>query len=141
VVLTAPANVTEAACQTQAQIDTKYTAWLAQATATGGCSVTVTNNSTAAPSACGGVATVTFTATSASCSTPETKTATFTVTAAPAVVLTAPANVTEAACQTQAQIDTKYTAWLAQATATGGCSVTVTNNSTAAPSACGGVAQ
>ncbi len=136
--LTCPANVTEAACQTQADIDTKYAAWLASATVTGGCNGSLTNNSTGAPLACGGTATVTFTVTS-SCETPVTCTRTFTVTAAPVVNLTCPANVTEAACQTQAEIDAKYAAWLASATVTGGCNAVLTNNSSGPPPACGGI--
>lgn len=135
--LICPIDVTEAACQTQAQINTKYAAWLATAVVSGGCNATLTNNSTGAPSACGGVATVTFTAMS-TCGVAATCTRTFTVTAAPALLLTCPVNVTEVACQAQASIDAKYATWLATATTVGGCTVVLTNNSTGAPSACGG---
>ncbi|MBK6824627.1 MAG: hypothetical protein IPG87_17210 [Saprospiraceae bacterium] len=114
VVLNCAANVTEAACQTQAQIDAKFATWLATATKSGGCNAVLSNNNTGAPAACGGSRTVTFTVTS-SCEANKTCMATFTVTAATPVVLNCAANVTEAACQTQAQIDAKFATWLATA--------------------------
>ncbi len=135
--LTCPANVTEAACQTQATINTKFTDWLNTAMVTGGCSPGLSNNNTGAPSACGGSTTVTFTATSG-CDATLTCSASFTVTAAPAVVLTCPVNQTEAACQTQAQINSKFTTWLNTASFSGGCNAAISNNNTGAPSACGG---
>ena len=139
VVLTCAVNTTLAACTSQANVNAAYTAWLASATATGGCNRgAVTNNGGAAPNACtGGTNTVTFTVTS----TCETKTcsATFTVPAAPAVVLTCAVNTTLAACTSQADVNAAYAAWLASATATGGCNRgAVTNNGGAAPNACTG---
>ncbi|HEX6846944.1 MAG TPA: hypothetical protein VF144_08195, partial [Chitinophagaceae bacterium] len=139
VTLTCASNTTIPACRTQAQVDAAYTAWLATTTASGGCGLgPVTNNGGSAPAACGGSKTVTFTVTS-SCETPRTCSATFTVTAAPAVTLTCATNTTIAACQTQAQVDAAYGAWLATATASGGCNLgSVTNNGGSAPAACGG---
>ncbi|MGB5024661.1 MAG: HYR domain-containing protein [Saprospiraceae bacterium] len=137
VVLTCPNNVTEAACQTQSQIDSKFTSWLATVSFSGGCNASIANNNTGAPLACGGSKTVTFTVTS-DCEAPKTCTATFAVTTAPAVVLTCPNNVTEAACQTQSQIDTKFTNWLATVSFSGGCNASIANNNTGAPLACGG---
>ena len=123
VVLTAPANFTATSCQTQAQIDAAYATWLAGVTSSGGCNLTVTNNApAAAPSICGGAVTVTWTATS-SCEPNVTATSTFTIPAAPAVVLTAPANFTATSCQTQAQIDAAYATWLAGVTSSGGCTL------------------
>ena len=78
VMLTCPANVTEAACQTQAQIDAKFNTWLGTAMFTGGCNGMMSNNSTMAPDHCGGVASVTYTVTS-DCEPNQTCTATFTV--------------------------------------------------------------
>ncbi|MBK6824635.1 MAG: hypothetical protein IPG87_17250 [Saprospiraceae bacterium] len=136
--LTCPANVTEAACQTQAQIDTKFNTWLGTAMFTGGCNGMMSNNSTTAPNACGGVASVTYTVTS-DCEPNVTCTATFTVDPAPPVMLTCPANVTEAACQTQAQIDTKFNTWLGTASFSGGCNGMLSNNNSGpAPDHCGG---
>ncbi|MCC6752668.1 MAG: hypothetical protein IT266_01650, partial [Saprospiraceae bacterium] len=137
VVLSCPANQTEAACQTQAAIDATYSAWLASATFSGGCNATISNNGGAAPDACGGAKTVTWTITS-TCEPDVTCSAVFTVTDAPAVVLTCPSNQTEVACQTQAAIDAAYSAWLASATFSGGCNATISNNGGAAPDACGG---
>ncbi|MBK7302590.1 MAG: hypothetical protein IPI90_04915 [Saprospiraceae bacterium] len=137
--LTCPVNATEAACQTQAAIDAKFNTWLGTAMFTGGCNGMMSNNSTTAPNACGGSASVTFTVTS-DCEPNVTCTATFTVTPAPVVMLTCPANVTEAACQTQAQIDTKFNTWLGTASFSGGCNAMMSNNSTMAPDHCGGVA-
>src|SRR4026209_3059949 len=92
----------------------------------------------APPPITGGSVSVTWTATS-SCEPNVTVSATFTVPAAPAVVLTAPANFTATTCQTQAQIDAAYAAWLAGVTSSGGCTLNVTNNApAAAPSICGG---
>ena len=132
VVLTCPSNVTEAACQTQTAINTKFTNWLATAMHSGGCNSIRTNNNTGAPPACGGTASVTFTVTS-DCEAPKTCTASFAVTSAPAVVLTCPNNVTEAACQTQSQIDSKFTSWLATVSFSGGCNASIANNNTGAP--------
>ncbi|MCF8243676.1 MAG: hypothetical protein K9J37_04680 [Saprospiraceae bacterium] len=138
VVLTCPGNPTEAACQTQAEIDVKYAAWLATVVASGGCNGSLSNNSTGAPSACGGSKTVTFTYSSSCAPITTICQATFTVTAPATVVLTCPTDQVEASCQTQTAIDTKYNAWLASVSASGGCGAVLTNNSTGPPSACGG---
>jgi hypothetical protein len=134
VVVNCASNSTEASCQTQDAINTKYAAWLATFSATGGCNRQSSNNSTGAPSACGGSKTVTWTVTS-SCEATKTCSASFTVTAAPAVVVTCASNTTEASCQTQDAINAKYTAWLATFSATGGCNRQSSNNSTGAPEA------
>ncbi|MGB5024741.1 MAG: hypothetical protein WBO44_05285, partial [Saprospiraceae bacterium] len=138
VVLTCPSNATEAACQTQTAINTKFTNWLATAMHSGGCNSIRTNNNTGAPPACGGTASVTFTVTS-DCEAPKTCVATFTVQSSP-VVLTCANNVTENACQTQTAINTKFNNWLATASFSGGCNGILTNNAGAAPDHCGGTA-
>ncbi|MFZ1423323.1 MAG: hypothetical protein WAS55_05835, partial [Saprospiraceae bacterium] len=137
VVLTCPTNQTEVSCQTQAAIDSKFANWLGNASFSGGCNASVSNNSGAAPSACGGTATVTFTVTS-SCEAPKTCSATFTVTTAPIVVLTCPTNQTEASCQTQADINNKFATWLGNASFSGGCNASISNNNAGAPLTCGG---
>jgi hypothetical protein len=138
VVLTCPTNTTAAACQTQAAVNTAFATWLASASASGGCNGVLTNNNTGAPSACGGSTTVTFTYTSSCAPTTTNCQATFTVAAPPTVLLTCPTNTTAAACQTQATINTAFATWLASASASGGCNGVLTNNNTGAPSACGG---
>ncbi|MBK8567222.1 MAG: hypothetical protein IPN76_28835 [Saprospiraceae bacterium] len=138
VVLTCPVNTTAAACQTQAAINASFTAWLATATASGGCNGVLTNNNTGAPPACGGSTTVTFTYTSSCAPLTTTCQATYTVSAPPTVMLNCPMNTTTAACQTQAAVNSAFTTWLASATASGGCNGVVTNNNTGAPPACGG---
>ncbi|MEP7196530.1 MAG: T9SS type A sorting domain-containing protein [Saprospiraceae bacterium] len=137
VALTCPSNQTEIACQTQANIDSKFAIWKNTATFSGGCNGVITSSSGTAPGFCGGATTITFTVTS-SCETTKTCTSTFTVTNAPAVVLTCPANQIEIACQTEATILSKYNTWLNSVSATGGCNTNVSNNSTGAPSGCGG---
>jgi hypothetical protein len=137
IVLTCATNATEAACQSQQDIDDAFALWLATTTASGGCNTTLTNDNTGAPSACGGSVTVTWTATD-DCNQTETCSATFTVTAAPAIVLTCATNATEVACQSQQDIDDAFALWLATTTASGGCNTTLTNDNTGAPSACGG---
>ncbi|MBK8449456.1 MAG: hypothetical protein IPL42_05280 [Saprospiraceae bacterium] len=137
VVLNCPANQNEAACQTQAAIDTKFATWLTTVSFSGGCNAAISNNAGSAPAACGGTVTVTFTVTS-TCEPNKTCSATFAVTTAPIVVLNCPANQTEVACQTQAAIDTKFATWLSSATFSGGCNAAISNNNTGAPLACGG---
>jgi hypothetical protein len=138
VTLTCPQNTTVAACQTQDQVNAAFAAWLATATATGStCGGTLSNNNQGAPSACGGSTTVTFTFTS-TCAPPVSCTATFTVSGPPTVSLTCPVNTTVAACQTQAAVNAQFAAWLATASASGGCNGVLTNNNQGAPSACGG---
>ena len=86
--LNCPTAQTENPCQTQGAINTKFTTWLATASA-GGCvsGGTLSNNSGSAPSVLtGGTATVTFTYTN-SCSTASCS-STFTVTAPSTITLT-----------------------------------------------------
>ncbi|MCC6815948.1 MAG: T9SS type A sorting domain-containing protein, partial [Saprospiraceae bacterium] len=137
VVITCPANQTEPACQTQAAIDNAFNTWKNSATFSGGCSGVLTNNSGSTPSHCGGSANVTFTVNS-DCENPVTCNSTFTVTNAPVVVITCPANQTEPACQSQADIDSKFNTWKNTASFSGGCNGVLTNNSGTAPSHCGG---
>ncbi|WP_309612665.1 T9SS type A sorting domain-containing protein [Flavobacterium sp.] len=136
--LTCPSNTTTTACQTQEAVDAAYAAWLATATASGGCGGSLTNNSTGAPLACGGSKTVTFSYSNTCSETPSTCQATFTVPNSPTVTLTCPSNTTTTACQTQAAVDAAYATWLATASATGGCNGTLRNDSQGAPPACGG---
>ncbi|MBI1227952.1 MAG: T9SS type A sorting domain-containing protein [Bacteroidetes bacterium] len=138
VVLTCPVNMTVASCQTQTTVDGQFDAWLASASASGGCNGVLTNNNTGAPSICGGATTVTFTYTSTCAPFTTTCNATFTVNAPPTVVLTCPVNTTVASCQTQTAVDGQFDAWLASASASGGCNGVLTNNNTGAPSSCGG---
>ena len=133
-------NVTLPACSTQAQVTAAWNAFLSSANATGGCGGVLTNTATNPPSLCGGSVNVTFVYTSRSCgqscgiSNVQEFTRTFTILASPPVVLTCPANIVlPAAGQTQSQIAAAYTAWLATATASGGCNGVLTNNAGAAP--------
>jgi hypothetical protein len=138
VVLTCPVNTTVGSCQTQAAVNAAFTAWLATASGSGGCNGQLSNNNIGAPPACGGSTTVTFTYASSCAPLSTTCQAIFTVAAAPLVTLTCPANTTTTACQTQAAVNTAYSAWLATASGSGGCNGVLTNNSTGAPPACGG---
>ena len=137
VVLTCPSHDFETSCQTQALIDTKFAAWLATATFTGGCNAAISNNNSGAPSACGGTTTVTFIVTS-SCSPPKTCSATFGVSSSSPVSISCPPNINESACKTQIVIDNEYSSRLNSVFVTGGCNAALSNNSTGAPSACGG---
>lgn len=138
VVLTCPTNTTAASCQTQAAVNTAFATWLATASGSGGCNGVLSNNNTGAPPACGGSTTVTFTYTSTCAPLTTTCQATFTVAAAPTVVLTCPINTTVASCQTQAVVNTQFNAWLATASASGGCNGILSNNNTGAPGFTGG---
>ncbi|MBI5914055.1 MAG: hypothetical protein HY842_01655 [Bacteroidetes bacterium] len=137
-VIICPDDEDIATCQTQAQINAAYAAWLADVTTSGGCDVVVSNNSTGPPSACGGSVTVTFTATS-TCDPSESCMATFSVMMIPDVVLTCPAPVVTGSCQSQAAINLAYGNWLNLATSSGGCNSSLVNDSGGVPSACGGV--
>jgi hypothetical protein len=136
--LTCPVNTNTAACQTQAAVNSAFSAWLATASGTGGCNGILTNNNTGAPSACGGSTTVTFTYTSTCTPLTTTCEATFTVLAPSLVTLTCPVNTNTAASQTQAAVNSAFSAWLATASGTGGCNGVLTNNNTGAPPATGG---
>jgi hypothetical protein len=137
--LNVPANYTGTTCMTKADIDAAYTAFVNGASFNGGCGGSISNNAPAsAPSFCGGSVTVEWTVTS-DCEVLVVKSATFTIPAAPAVNLNVPANYTGTACMTQADVDVAYLAWLAEASFTGGCSASISNNAPAnAPSFCGG---
>ena len=141
-------NVTLPACSTQAQLDIAWNAFLASTTATGGCEGALTVTAANPPSLCGGFVDVTWTYTVAACgqstcpngTNTQSVTRRFTV-AAPEVavpVLTCPTSIEIPANQTQAAVDQAFAAWLATATASGGCNGVLTNNSQGAPSFCGG---
>jgi hypothetical protein len=135
--LTCPTAVTEAACQSQSTINTKFNTWLGTASFSGGCNGVLSNNNSGAPNACGGSVSVVFTVQS-DCEAPKTCTATFGVSTAPPVSLTCPVNQTEAACQTQTSIDTKFNTWKNTASFSGGCNGMLSISSGSAPPACGG---
>ncbi|MFV5696158.1 IPT/TIG domain-containing protein, partial [Flavobacterium sp. LB3P122] len=81
VIFNCPTDVTEASCQTQDQINTKFNAWLATFSTSGGANPVLTSNPVTplAPNNCGGSTTVTWTLTS-DCEETKTCTRTFTVT-------------------------------------------------------------
>jgi uncharacterized repeat protein (TIGR01451 family) len=80
VILTCPPEFVADACLTQEELDEAFENWLALATHTGGCDVTIIHDTTTAPDICeGGTVTVTFTATDATGCFTVTCTATFTV--------------------------------------------------------------
>ncbi|MBI1223704.1 MAG: hypothetical protein GC192_00585 [Bacteroidetes bacterium] len=137
IVLTCPNDTTVAACQTQADIDLAFANWLATVSFSGGCNSVLMDDNTGAPLACGGSTTVIFTVIS-DCEAPATCQATFTVTAAPILVFVCPVDTVLAACQSQADIDAAFAAWLAMATVSGGCNAILTDDNTGAPAACGG---
>ena len=139
VVETCQVDTTMSECSTQADIDAAFAVWLTGTTATGSCTIMITNNATVAPDSCGGMALVTWTI-SSDCEADITCSATFTVTAAPVVVETCQVDTTMAECSTQADIDAAFAAWLTGTTATGGCNTMITDNSTVAPDSCGGMA-
>ncbi|HMT53673.1 MAG TPA: hypothetical protein PKC06_10470, partial [Saprospiraceae bacterium] len=138
-IINCPAPGSTASCQTQAAVNTAFTTWLSTVSASGGCgTISYSNNNTGAPLACGGNVTVTFTATDA-CSQTQTCSAIFTVASPPALIINCPAPGNTASCQTQAAVNSAYASWLSTATASGGCgSLSISNNSTGAPPACGG---
>jgi hypothetical protein len=148
VTITAGNDVTLPACSTQAQLDAAWNAFLASTTATGGCEGALTRTEANPPSLCGGFVDVTWTYTVAACgqstcpngTNTQSVTRRFTV-AAPEVgepVLTCPTNTEIPGGQTQEAVDQAFAAWLATATAIGGCNGVLTNNSQGAPSFCGG---
>jgi len=141
VMLTCPTNITAASCQPQEAVNGQFADWLATASGTGGCDGMLTNNSTGAPSACGGSTIVTFTYTSTCGVLTSTCQATFTVAAPTVLALTCPANIMVAECQTQTAVNAQFEAWLLTASASGGCNAVLTTNNTGAPAATGGSTQ
>lgn len=137
VLLSCPGNQSESSCQTQIIIDGKYLNWLNLVSFSGGCNASLSNNSTGPPPACGGTHLISFTVTS-TCEPSKTCSAMFSVAQPAPVVLTCPANQTEGLGQTQAQIDTKFSAWLSTANYTGGCDPAMNNDNSGAPPNTGG---
>jgi hypothetical protein len=140
VVLTVPSDYNGTACMTQQEVNTAFIYWLNAAKVKGGCNVVLTNNASAAPSACGGTIQVTWTAKS-SCQADLTQTRTFAILAAPSITLSVPDNYNGTNCMTQEEVNNAFTHWLNDAIVTGGCKVVLTNNGNNAPSACGGSIQ
>jgi hypothetical protein len=144
-IITPGIDVTLPACSTQAQLDAAWSAFLSSTTASGGCTGALTTTPVNPPSLCGGFVDVTWTYTVGACgqstcgsgsTTTQTITRRFTVEASPAVVLTCPVKMQIDEEQTPEQISAAFTAWLATASASGGCNGVLSNNSTGAP-ACG----
>jgi len=90
VILTCPAPRIEAPCQTQSAINTKFAAWIATASGSGGCNGSLTHSAATAPPSSGGSTTVTFTYTSSCAPLISTCTATFTVSAPATITLSQP---------------------------------------------------
>jgi hypothetical protein len=125
------------ACHTQEEVDAAYNAWLGSATTSGGCGTSVSASGSGSPNRCGGTATATWTATDA-CHT-ETCSNAFTVASENTLGTSGCGNSNQAACLSQATLNTNYTNWLNSVSATGGCSASVSNNNTAsAPDKCVG---
>jgi hypothetical protein len=128
--LSCPANVTANACQTQEQVNTAFANWLTSVSGSGG-TITTTPANLVAPPACGGAVIVEWkvigTCASKICS------ATFTVAAPSSIIINCPDNLTLNTGLTQTQINAAYDAWLASVTASGGCSIQLTNNSVSYP--------
>nr|MBP8754783.1 HYR domain-containing protein [Chitinophagales bacterium] len=127
VALNCASDTTIASCQTQDEVDAAYASWLATTTASGGCSTELTNNSTGAPLACGGIKTVTFTYTSSCAPLITTCSATFTVVADetdPEIICPDNINICIESGATNASIN------FGTATATDNCAgaITITNN-------------
>lgn len=137
ITLSCPSSQTENACQTQSVIDAKFFNWLQTATYTGGCNATLKNNNNGTPPVCGGNKTVYFTVRS-TCEPDVTCSSIFSVMPAPAVVLNCPGIVILSSCKTQSSVDSAYAAWLTSVSFSGGCKASLSSDSGASPSACGG---
>ncbi|MGN6163410.1 MAG: hypothetical protein ACTHOF_02625, partial [Flavisolibacter sp.] len=113
VVLNPPKDTLVSSCLTQAQVDAAFADWLARVTSSGGCTLVVTNDATAAPPACGGSVTVTWTAKSP-CEADVIKSATFTVTKPEPVVVAPPSALTVKSCDytDQAALNAAFQTWL-----------------------------
>lgn len=97
----------------------------------------MSNNSSGAPDFCGGSKTVTFQVTS-TCQAPVTCSSVFTISTATPIDLQCPANQTEEAGQSQAEIDVKFLQWINAGNSTGGCHASLSNNNNGAPPNTGG---
>ncbi|MCC6814810.1 MAG: T9SS type A sorting domain-containing protein [Saprospiraceae bacterium] len=137
VTLTCPINLTESACQTQGEINTKFEIWKSSASFMTTCASTLISTAAIAPDKCGGSVTVEWTLIS-ECAPDQKCGATFTVTQFPPVVLHCPVGIIKPACLSQEEIDSSFLAWKNSASFTGGCNGTLSNNGSASPNACGG---
>ena len=141
VVFNCGTDVTVPACSSQATVNAAWNAFLCSTTASGGCNGNFSRTSPSTPSSCGGSVNVTWTYCTTACggqASTQTCTRTFTVAAPAPVVMTPGDNFTLAACSTQAQLNTAWTAFLNSTTATGGCDGHLTRTTCSAPSLCGG---
>ena len=147
VVISCPADATEAACQTQAAIETSFDSWIADVSATGGCDLVITTDwdSVNYPDACGESLTIEFTATDTVCGDSDVCSSTFAVESPDAVTANTPNNETVSSCDfaDQAAVDTDFAAWVSDQTAAigvgGGCSPSIINDApTSGPIHCAG---
>ena len=136
--LTCPSDETVDGCLSQSDINAAFAAWKNTVTFGGGCDPQLSVSNQSAPPACtGGSAVVTFRVTD-NCETTNC-TATFSVTPAPEIQANCPAPVTIEACTSQSEINTAFSNWKAQFSASGGCDASGTDHDDfEAPNACTG---
>ncbi|NNE27492.1 MAG: T9SS type A sorting domain-containing protein, partial [Saprospiraceae bacterium] len=123
-------------CLTQAEVNEEFEKWLAEVSYEGGCSASISNNATSAPSANGGSVTVTWTL-SGDCLEDKSCSATFKVGDNPGTTLTCPSDKTLPACSTEDEIKAEFESWLASVSYAACCAVTLSNNAQGPPDACG----
>jgi predicted NUDIX family NTP pyrophosphohydrolase len=142
--LTVPENHEAQKCESQADINTAFSAWLLKAGFEGGCNghLSMVPAEPKAPDHCGGMIQVTWTVTS-DCEIDVVKSATFTVPYADKVELTVPDNHLAQKCESQADISTAFSAWLLKAGFEGGCNghLSMVPAEPKAPDHCGGMIQ
>ncbi|MEZ5104641.1 MAG: HYR domain-containing protein [Draconibacterium sp.] len=133
-----PADTTIQGCNTSQDVIDAFNAWKARFDYTGGCNVSTSDLSVYdLPSSCGGTVTVVYTAWD-NCSQAVTDSAKFTLNPE-YIVINAPLDDIQPACQTQVDVDTAFAQWKAKFGFTGGCGTIGTDLSAIeAPNACGG---
>ncbi|MGE0019769.1 MAG: HYR domain-containing protein [Draconibacterium sp.] len=135
-----PPDTVVTGCNTDSTIIAVFDAWKARFDYTGGCAGYVSESDISVygvPSSCGGSVTVLYSVWD-DCSNLVTDSATFTLN--PELIsVNAPLNEVQAACQTQAAIDSSFAEWKSRFGFSGGCGTIGTDLSLIdAPNACGG---
>jgi hypothetical protein len=133
-----PPDTVVQGCNTDQEVIDAFNAWKVRFGYTGGCDVSNSDLSVYdLPSSCGGTVTVIYTAWD-NCSQAVSDSAKFTLN--PELIsVNAPLDEVQAACQTQAEIDTAFVLWKDKFSFSGGCGTVGTDLSGIdAPNACGG---
>lgn len=133
-----PAVTSVTTCESQSEINSKFSIWKNSVSFTGGCNSSIISSNEAAPNRCGGRVAVTFTATS-DCNPWKTCTSSFDVLSSSNIKLICPTKLVINNCRKQSDLDSIFNSWKNKVTFEGGCNGKLSNNATTPPNSCGGI--